>query len=404
MIKSIYIDNFKALNNARIPFTPFTMLIGNNSVGKTTVLQAIAFLKYCCTSYLKIFMSERNLAVTDICSKFSNKRNLVFETELTFGEKTIIWSIEITAEKFRNQFSLSNEKVKIGDTVVLAYGYGKAFRLNAVTGERDSIMEAEYDGSIIRFVDVEKDAQKYPELVAIKKFFLDTEALDLLSPTAMKGTSQGESEMIGLSGEKLGSFIKRLSATERDLLTQDIQKFIAPFSAVVPKTKRYGWVHLEAKENYGGKTIDVSSSNISDGILRIIALCSLRFLNNPNGAILLDEIEDGINNEHLELLVQVLQQIQAEKNVQIIATTHNTVLLDYWIDKKDVALEETQDEKSLPASIIFLFRNKAGGVIAKNIFSSSVVRDKLSYMFPGEIVLNMTNSQLQKALSEGDEP
>ena len=41
MIKAIYIDNFKALNDFSIKLHPLTVLIGSNGSGKSTVLQAI---------------------------------------------------------------------------------------------------------------------------------------------------------------------------------------------------------------------------------------------------------------------------------------------------------------------------------------------------------------------------
>ncbi len=41
MIKSIYIDNFKALNDFSINRKPLTILIGGNASGKSSILQAI---------------------------------------------------------------------------------------------------------------------------------------------------------------------------------------------------------------------------------------------------------------------------------------------------------------------------------------------------------------------------
>lgn len=46
MIKSIYIDNFKALNDLKLDFEQLTLLIGTNGVGKSTVLQALELLSY----------------------------------------------------------------------------------------------------------------------------------------------------------------------------------------------------------------------------------------------------------------------------------------------------------------------------------------------------------------------
>jgi AAA15 family ATPase/GTPase len=46
MIKSIYIDNFKILTDFQLDFEPVTVLIGENSVGKSTVLQVLELLSY----------------------------------------------------------------------------------------------------------------------------------------------------------------------------------------------------------------------------------------------------------------------------------------------------------------------------------------------------------------------
>ena len=41
MIESIEFTNFKALRNVTLPLAPFTLLLGPNGSGKTTVLQAL---------------------------------------------------------------------------------------------------------------------------------------------------------------------------------------------------------------------------------------------------------------------------------------------------------------------------------------------------------------------------
>ncbi len=401
MIQSIKIENFKALNGLSVTFTPFTVLIGDNSVGKTSVLQAIAFLKYCCTSTFSKFLDERNLSTTDIYSKFvgPNTSKLSFSTELCLDEKDIHWDITIARSK--GTLSLVQEEVKEGDRSILHYSNSKkenSFRYNAQKKDIEPIMSGIYSNSIIQFTDTDKYASSYPELAAIKNFFAHMETLDMLSPQSMRKGSRGESAALGLTGEKIGAFIKSLPALSQQCLVEDIQKFNSAFAALSPKVKEKDLVLLETKENYGGKTIHVPTSNISDGLLRIITLCALRYLNNSGGAILLDEIEDGINNEHLPLLVQILRQVQKENNVQIIATTHNTLLLDYWIDKREVDLDAAPAQEKSQESILLLYRDSFGSAIAKNIFDSSVIREKLCYMYPGEIVQNMTNRQLQDAL------
>jgi len=403
MIQSIKIENFKALNGLSVTFTPFTVLIGDNSVGKTSVLQAIAFLKYCCTSSFDKFLDERNLSVKDIYSKFVGPRTfkLKFSTSLRLDGKDIQWDISVT--RSTGKLSLDYEEVKVGNHSVLYYNNDESansFRYDAQKIATEPIMPGRYSNSIIQFTDTDKHASSYPELTAIKNFFSHMETLDMLSPQSMRKGSRGESTALGLTGEKIGAFIKSLPALSQQCLVEDIQQFNSAFSKLSPKVKEKDLVLLEAKESYNGKIIHVPTSNISDGLLRIITLCALRYLNNSGGAILLDEIEDGINNEHLPLLVQILRQVQKENNVQIIATTHNTLLLDYWIDKREVDLDAAPAQENSQESILLLYRNSSGSAIAKNIFDASVIREKLCYMYPGEIVQNMTNRQLQDALED----
>ena len=93
------------------------------------------------------------------------------------------------------------------------------------------------------------------------------------------------------------------------------------------------------------------------------------------------------------MLVDLLKRIQQEKNVQIIATTHSTVLLDYWRES---------NEEDTDSSIIYIGRTQSGGVIAVDLFAFDSIKEKLDYMFPGEIILNMTNRDIQKIATARD--
>lgn len=44
MVKKLYADNFKSLNGFEMNFEQFTVVVGNNMSGKSTVLQALDFL------------------------------------------------------------------------------------------------------------------------------------------------------------------------------------------------------------------------------------------------------------------------------------------------------------------------------------------------------------------------
>ena len=46
MIQSVLVENFKAINNAvSFPLQPFTVFIGNNGTGKSSVIEALKLLQ-----------------------------------------------------------------------------------------------------------------------------------------------------------------------------------------------------------------------------------------------------------------------------------------------------------------------------------------------------------------------
>ena len=44
--------------------------------------------------------------------------------------------------------------------------------------------------------------------------------------------------------------------------------------------------------------------------------------------------------------------------------------------------------------IVLLYRDQNGSTRADNLFDSKEIRDKLEYMYPGEILLNMSQKEI----------
>ena len=63
MLKKLRVKNFKAALDMEIQFTPLTMLIGGNSCGKSTVLQALDFLRSIATRDIDEYLGLETLKV-----------------------------------------------------------------------------------------------------------------------------------------------------------------------------------------------------------------------------------------------------------------------------------------------------------------------------------------------------
>ncbi len=79
----------------------------------------------------------------------------------------------------------------------------------------------------------------------------------------------------------------------------------------------------------GGRRITARS--LSDGTLRFLGMLVALRTAEPGSVILIEEIEADLHPTRIRLLVEYLQAVTRERDVQIIATTHSPVVLQ-WLD------------------------------------------------------------------------
>ena len=128
-------------------------------------------------------------------------------------------------------------------------------------------------------------------------FFDNSESFEMLAPDNMRLSSRGVVKNIGETGKNLPSFIRQMSA--------------------------------EQKNNFMSKLKRIMGAKISDGVLRVLAFIAISEIEPANAIFLLDEVENGINSDYAEAMIDVLSEIYEESRHQLVLTTHSTVFLDY---------------------------------------------------------------------------
>ena len=383
-IKSIYIDNFKAFNEFSMDFSPMTILVGNNSSGKSSVLQALVFLKYCCERTTGEYLRERGGTAEDIATRGLSKIKKIMRFRVVFqgtrDHDILTWELTFFVDKTKNQILLRSEDISCGKEKLLSYTSGGGVRVR-YDGTKDTLSSGDYPCSQIVFLN---DKNADARLLAIKKFFNETEPLDLLTPRDMRKSVRSNERTLGLSGEKLPTLIQQLNPDEKEMLKQELKSVLPHLQDIKSVSRRAGWTHLELEESFENRTINVSSVGVSDGTLRLLALFSLRFLKKSGGITLLDEIEDGISPQNIEAFLHHIRAYAQKQNQQILLTTHSTVLLDY-----------TQ-----PEEIRYMFRNKEGNIVCRRFEDLHDVKEKMDYLYPGEILLNYSDEELTREVSD----
>lgn len=392
MFKKIEVDNFKSLVHFSMELTPMTVIVGNNATGKSSILQVIDFLCNSVNEDFNVTLERRNWYVDNVRSKIhaNNSKiqiNSLIELQVDGHQRQYVWELSINAYSSKNLMELHAEKITNADAgnVLLDYAQGKGgFYLGDKTQfpiPDGFVMQS----SILKNIAYGVGGSR--ELLLLKAFLQNSVSFEMLSPADMRLSSRGKTDSIGLSGNALPSFIKSMDVDQKERFLKKLAYLLdGKITGVEAKTKgKPGWTEICVQENYKNRQLSINSKELSDGMLRILAFVAISEMEKKPAVMLLDEIENGINISYAEHLIGILKEICAENERQLVVTTHSTVFLDY-VDSSD---------------IVYLYRDDQGITKAVSLFASEEMRSQLEYMWPGEVLLNMSQTDILEKLLSG---
>ncbi len=393
-ITDIYIDNFKSLMDFDIKLSKFACLIGLNSAGKSTVLQAIDFLCSVAKGSVQDWLLAREWDNGELLSKLNNRKTIAFRFGFNINGQQYVWRGSFNATKsFLNCSHEQISRIKDGQEEKIFWVTDNVCRFIGLPKDESEAhttwkltIEQKYNGS---FLSSYKGRNFNDELKRIQAFFKSIKSLELLSPPMLRKASRDKSEDIGIGGERLASFLSTLDENKREQISNYMKKFDESFDVFSIRTVKGGWKKLSIFEKFKkdeqnshehNNTIEVSARHMSDGLLRLMSILAQSL--NGNYVLLFDEIENGINPEFMELLVEILGAIDS----QVIVTTHSPIFLNF-IDE-DVAKD----------SVCFIYKNKDG--ITKQIpfFSIPQNSERLEILGPGEAMLDVSLMELSNTM------
>ena len=397
MLKKLTIRNFKAIQDMTIEFTPLTVLIGGNSCGKSTILQALDFLRASSFRDIPEYLREKGWKIEELKSQINNGQHKpiefvsVYEFLIDEKKELLCWTFQIDHDEKK---WIINEKLESLTTKEKIYSSGFENYKPMIAGNHDAFAGAPNAiAHDIREINLQSSWLKYIEtdqknsLFALKNFLTESAFFGLLSPDSIrKGKEQISDENIGQNGINLATFIHSMSPEDREYLNKGVSKFIE--SKIKIETVDIGKkIDFFIEEKFGILISRINKDHISDGLLRLIAFAALylqKYINNPyHGFILLDEIENGINPYMTEQIVSLLREINEKQKRQIIVTTHSPVILNNF----------NQEE------IIFLWKDNNGSVYSRKFFESDEMKSLLEALNPGEVWINLEKEDILERLS-----
>ena len=346
MLKTLHVRGFKSLADVRIEFPRLTVLFGPNAAGKSNVLDAVQALSRFGTlrtlsdaltepirGYpIEAFAFPRG-GLPELLS--AGRAQFSLAADLSVGKETYRYEIAVGIEPASGRLSVEREylaqltakgSVK-GTPVIEPVGGNLHIRRKGKQGHpreeplglnHTILSDPRLGGSGYRAVELTRQ-----ELSGWRVYYLDPRVA-MRAPRPPEEVSD-----IGLLGEHLAPFLFRLRAERR----KDFDALVRTLRTLIPTVESLD-VDLDPKR----ATLDItlvqdgvsySSRIVSEGTLRVLALCAIAV--NPWGGSLIgfEEPENGVHPRRLELIARLLWELahaSEPRARQVIVSTHSPLL------------------------------------------------------------------------------
>ncbi len=345
MLKRLQVKQFKSLANVDIKLPRLTVLFGPNAGGKSNVLDAVQALSRIGTlRTLSDALAEpiRGYPIEAFSFPAGGLQELLgspsasfeLEADLIVSKDSYRYRIAVAIEPGSGRLSVTDEYLaqlgakgepkgrpaieKVGSNLHIRRKSKPAHPRQESVGLNHSILSDPRLGGV-EYRALERTRQ---ELSGWRTYYLD--------PRVAMRAAQPPSDVrdIGVLGGEIAPFLYRLRAEHLkyfQAISRTLRSVVPSVEEItVDLNKSRGTLDLLIRQ--GG--VDYSSRIVSEGTLRVLALCAIAV--NPWGDSLFafEEPENGVHPRRVELIAQLLLSLALEQNRQVVITTHSPLFCD----------------------------------------------------------------------------
>jgi len=377
MIKSFRVKNYKALRDVSVDLTPIHVLIGPNDTGKTSILEAIAALCRSVDHHLEAAFLGRwegqSLAwkgtprLPIYLSGIVEDYGHLFQYELSCLVGPNGRAVQVEAEKVilggpqdSQVVSLLQDKSSVSN-VSLVVMHNQP-RSEDATNVAHLVHEALAEVHLYRW---------NPRLLALP-VAPDSKRRFRMEPSGF-GFALCLDDILGYDRE----LFTRMETRFRKIFPHIKSIKLMPERAYrAPVDYPQGIDMLEEADGKGlyfqlGESGQlVPASQVSDGVLLVLAYLTILHLPKPPRVVLVEEPENGIHPKRLQDVLGILRDLVAEQGrTQVILTTHSPYVVDLF----------------KPEEVSVCLKSDDGSVSVHALSKSKTVREQLDVFTLGEI-------------------
>lgn len=345
MLRRLTVKGFKSLGDVEVEFPRLTVFFGPNAAGKSNILDAVQALSRIGTSRtLSDALSEPIRGYPVEAFQFP-ERGLVSLLRSKSARFSLEALLDVGKDQYRYRVEVeiqpSSGSLRVRDEYLAAL---------KVRGEPKGTPSIERVEDQLRIRRKSKPAHPRHEPVGLNHTLLSDVRLSgaeyraienvraelsgwrtyYLDPRVHMRSARPPADVrdIGVLGEDIAPFLYRLRAENPkhfEAVKRTLRSLIPSVQDMtVDLDKRRGTLDIQIRQD----GTDYSSRIISEGTLRVLALCTIAV--NPGGGPLLafEEPENGVHPRRLELIAELLTSLAVRLDRQVIVTTHSPLFCD----------------------------------------------------------------------------
>ncbi|GAB3707939.1 AAA family ATPase [Spirosoma flavus] len=327
MIQEIVIQNFKSIKDLKFELKPINVLIGPNGAGKSNFVNFFSFVYAIYDQRLSTYTSEKGGA--DRILYLGRKVSSSVSGRINF-DNTNEYFFELMPNQ-QSGFYFQKEGDNFNMSKAYQPGRGWSF----------TIYDRGHNESVLRNLDSSRAGyvKKYLESFRVYHFH------DTSSSAPLKQTARlDDNRFLRADGSNLPAFLYKLQ--QQNILAYNrveaVIKLIAPYFDRFDLQPNGEYIRL----NWRQKNTDIylDASDLSDGTIRFIALCTLLAQPDPPKTIIIDEPELGLHPYAISVLASLVKSVR--QPTQVILSTQSVNLVNEF-DPEDVIIVENQENESI---------------------------------------------------------
>lgn len=375
MLRRLQVQGFKSFKSLTLELPRLTVLFGPNAAGKSNILDAVQALSRIGTSrtlvealrspirgYPVEAFTFPSTGLPGLLS--SQSATFVLTADLDMGRDSYRYRIGVSIQPQSGSLSVADEYL----TALNQRGEPRGAAQIESDGDRLNIRRRSHPGRPRR----EHLGQNYatlsdprlgtPEYRGIERVRTELSGWRTyyLDPRVAMREARAPIEVadIGVLGEDIAPFLYRLKA-DRPKHFESVRRTLRSLipsvdDVLVDLDKRRGTLDVLVRQD----GVDYSSRIVSEGTLRVLALCAIA-VNPWRGSLLaFEEPENGVHPRRLELIAQLLTSLALQEGQQVIVTTHSPLFCEAVLRQSrshvnDIALLQVRRTKATTEASTF---------------------------------------------------